>query len=252
MYSTIILAHHWAQIKFGHIMETKNTQAPEKIDRARDLDVHSIFNTIQGEGPFCGQPAIFIRLAGCNLQCPGCDTEYTQGRKRMSYGEIWDRVVKVTGEDKTDLVVITGGEPFRQPQVVELINWLILKGHRVQIETNGTMQIPLDLHHEAVVVCSPKAAKLHPSVEARTNAFKYVLQAGNVRKEDGLPLQALEHRATPYIARPPVYYKGPIYLQPMDEKNDDRNNKNIQAVVASCKKYKYIVQLQVHKYLGVE
>ena len=62
-----------AIINKAHPMKT-NTQEPEKIDRDRHLDVHSIFHTIQGEGPYCGHPAVFIRLAGCNLQCPGCDT----------------------------------------------------------------------------------------------------------------------------------------------------------------------------------
>ena len=56
-----------------------NSQAIEKSAHytTRSYDVHSIFPTIQGEGPFVGQPAIFIRLAGCNLQCPACDTDYT-------------------------------------------------------------------------------------------------------------------------------------------------------------------------------
>ena len=230
-----------------------NTQEPEKIDRDRHLDVHSIFHTIQGEGPYCGHPAVFIRLAGCNLQCPGCDTEYTKGRQRMMHHQILDEVRAKRGDAKTSLIVITGGEPFRQPEVVNLINWLIdTKGFKVQIETNGTMQIPLELHHQATVVCSPKAAKIHPSVAARANAFKYVLQAGNMREEDGLPLQALMHRATPHIARPPAHYRGPIYLQPMDEQDAAANKRNIQAVVASCQLHGYIVQLQVHKYLEVE
>ena len=53
-----------------------NGQPIEKVQRTFDgtLEVHSIFKTIQGEGPFCGTPAVFIRLAGCNLQCPWCDT----------------------------------------------------------------------------------------------------------------------------------------------------------------------------------
>ncbi|WP_046973456.1 7-carboxy-7-deazaguanine synthase QueE, partial [Dyella japonica] len=98
--------------------------------------------TIQGEGPFCGQPAVFVRLAGCNLQCPGCDTNYTSNRKKMSHSDIWQEIVHVTGEAKTKLVVITGGEPFRQPEVVNFINYLIdMKGYRVQVETNGTMPI---------------------------------------------------------------------------------------------------------------
>lgn len=51
-----------------------NTQPPEKrVDRIDGkVEVHSAFATIQGEGPFAGRPAIFLRLAGCNLQCPGC------------------------------------------------------------------------------------------------------------------------------------------------------------------------------------
>lgn len=256
MYSQAIIAHYWAKNKFGNLMKTVNTQAPEKITRERGiLDVHSIFSTIQGEGPLCGHPAVFVRLAGCNLQCPGCDTEYTNGRATMDMSKLMDAIELELfyTKSKAKLIVITGGEPFRQPEVVSFINCLIeIKGFRVQVETNGTMQIPLELHNECIVVCSPKAAKIHPSVAARANAFKYVLQAGNVREEDGLPLQALEHRATPYIARPPVYYKGPIYLQPMDEKDDKRNHTNIQAVVENAMKFNYIVQLQVHKYLGVE
>ncbi len=254
MSALLHLAYLQAQRIINKVQTMKlNTQVPEKIDRDRYLDVHSIFHTIQGEGPYCGHPAVFIRLAGCNLQCPGCDTEYTKGRHRMRHGEIWDVIVKKTGEAKTSLIVITGGEPFRQPEVVQLINWLIdFKGYKVQIETNGTMQIPLELHNEATVVCSPKAAKIHPSVGVRANAFKYVLQAGNMCEEDGLPLQALMHRATPHIARPPSHYRGPIYLQPMDEQDAIANKRNIQAVVASCQLHGYIVQLQVHKYLEVE
>lgn len=256
MYSTCIIAHYWAQNKFGRLMKTVNTQVPERISREKGiLDVHSVFSTIQGEGPFCGHPAVFVRLAGCNLQCPLCDTEYTNGRAKMDMSKLMDAIELdlFYTKSKAKLIVITGGEPFRQPEVVSFINFLIdIKGFRVQVETNGTMQIPLELHNECIVVCSPKAAKIHPSVAARANAFKYVLQAGNVREEDGLPLQALEHRATPYIARPPVYYKGPIYLQPADEKDSVVNQKNIHAVVKSAIKHNYIVQLQIHKYLGVD
>ena len=62
-----------------------NSQPIEKRSRDADvLEVHSIFYTLQGEGPFCGSPAIFIRLAGCNLQCPGCDTDYTSKREHLS------------------------------------------------------------------------------------------------------------------------------------------------------------------------
>ena len=54
-----------------------NKQPIEKREPSYEgtLQVHSIFKTIQGEGPFCGTPCVFVRLAGCNLQCPACDTD---------------------------------------------------------------------------------------------------------------------------------------------------------------------------------
>lgn len=234
-----------------------NQQAPES--RVRDngqnwaLDVHSVFSTIQGEGPFCGEPAVFVRLAGCNLQCPGCDTDYTVGRTAYDILDILRLIEseKLKTGNMTSLVVITGGEPFRQ-QINPFVELLLERGYKVQIETNGSMPLPKGFSQIPTIVCSPKTAKLHPSVLYRANAFKYVMRCGSVREEDGLPLQALENIATPYIARPPKSFNGKIYLQPMDEQDEGYNQDNIQAVVRSCMKHGHTVQLQVHKYIGVE
>lgn len=230
-----------------------NSQTPEKKDYQSTLEVHSIFSTIQGEGPFCGRPAVFVRLAGCNLQCPGCDTEYTDNRQRMRYEAILFSIkhrLAVT-DSNANLIVISGGEPFRQ-NIAPFCDFLIENDFDVQIETNGSMQIPMELSQLVTVVCSPKTAKLHPSALHRANAFKYVMKAGNMREEDGLPLQALDHRATPYIARPHKSFRGKIYLQPMDEQDVFKNFKNTKAVLDSAMKHNYTVQLQIHKLLNVE
>lgn len=230
-----------------------NTQIPEKKDYQSTLEVHSIFSTIQGEGPFCGRPAVFVRLAGCNLQCPGCDTEYTQNRERLNYGSILQNIEErlMATSSNANLIVISGGEPFRQ-NIAPFADFLIENDFDVQVETNGSMQIPLELSQMVTVVCSPKTAKLHPSALHRANAFKYVMKADSVHAEDGLPLQALDHRATPFIARPPKSFKGKIYLQPMDEQDAGYNADNIAAVLASAMKHNYTVQLQIHKLLNVE
>ncbi|WPJ68512.1 hypothetical protein OMDBNIEC_00026 [Salmonella phage STP-SP5] len=233
-----------------------NKQAPEARDTKNDgmyLDVHSVFSTIQGEGPFCGEPAVFVRLAGCNLQCPGCDTDYTTGRTRYDLVDIIKLIEsrKIETGSKTSLVVITGGEPFRQA-INPFVEMLLLRGYEVQIETNGSMPLPHGFSQLPTIVCSPKTAKIHPSILHRANAFKYVIKAGNVNQDDGLPLQALDHRATPFIARPTRNFKSKIYLQPMDEQDKFNNYENIRQVVDSCMKHGYTVQLQVHKYLGVE
>lgn len=248
-----------------------NIQPIEKYsdpDNGETLRVHSIFGpTIQGEGPLCGHPAIFVRLAGCNLQCPQCDTEYTgpeadllqngMGVRRMQVQDILARVrEKHTGPI---LVVISGGEPFRQ-NITSLALALLDEDYQVQVETNGTLPPPTGFpvkgsFHDAfgaVIVCSPKAGKVHPKTAAVANAFKYVLSHDSV-DSDGLPILALNHTAKPRVARPPAGWPvGAIYLQPADVQDPEINKKNVDAVVQSCLKHGYTLQLQVHKLLNLE
>lgn len=232
-----------------------NEQKPEKTLSAEldTLEVHSVFATIQGEGPFSGRAAVFVRLAGCNLQCPGCDTEYTKGRQVMHFSELMLRIKRekdITG-NCTDLIVVTGGEPFRQPAVVKFINEWREQGWQVQVETNGVLEIPAELDRNVTIVCSPKTAKLHPRNHDRINAFKYVIDHRSVNDIDGLPLQALKHRASPCVARPERAV--PVYVQPMDcgDKVWERS-RNIDACVKATEKYGYTLQLQIHKLIGVE
>lgn len=94
------------------------------------LNVVEIFDSIQGEGIDAGRYATFVRLAGCNLSCSFCDTDFSHGRL-MSVRDI----VKKCSPN----VVITGGEPLAQniyPLVREF--W---QTHRVSLETNGTFEI---------------------------------------------------------------------------------------------------------------
>ena len=109
-----------------------------------------IFYSIQGEGPAMGRPATFVRLAGCNLRCEGCDTD----EKLCSELSISDVIASVLSRR----VVITGGEPTLQMEPLsELISRLYGKGKEIHIESNGTNLIPeetLEKIHYAVI--SPK------------------------------------------------------------------------------------------------
>ena len=238
-----------------------NQQPIEKSVKSdgRTLDVHSIFYTLQGEGPFCGRPAVFVRLAGCNLQCPLCDTAYTEGRQMMSVNDIIERVAALRKQAR--LVVITGGEPFRQ-NLTNLCVELTAFGFMVQIETNGTL-LPQEIerfrplvHIDATsneggvyIVCSPKTGKVNPYIRMAACAFKYVARADKLLG-DGLPGTALDHTAEPYLCRPPR--DALVYLQPADEKDDERNARNVDAVVSSCLQNGFALQLQVHKLVNLE
>lgn len=241
----------------------KNQQPIEKAVREYDgtVEVHSIFYTIQGEGPFAGSPAVFVRLAGCNLQCPLCDTEYTALRVPMTPEEVLAKI-KAASRDCA-LVVVTGGEPFRQP-IGHLLDTLYDHGYRVQIESNGTLPPPALTHTEyrtqidhsqapgVFIVCSPKAGKVNQDLSNRACCFKYVMAISDGIGSDGLPMKALNHRANPYLARPPAWWDRPIYLQPADEQDEALNDANVAAVVESCMTFGYTLQLQIHKIIGKE
>ena len=226
----------------------KNQQAPEpRLNNIGEmLDVHSIFDTIQGEGPFAGTPATFIRLAGCNLQCPLCDTEYTEGRKVMGRGEIASEVAR----SEMPLVVITGGEPFRQ-NIVGLVSILKARRCTVQIETNGKFDCGAIIQTLAEIVVSPKTATLHETTAMSACAYKYVVSHDDVA-DDGLPIRALGHPvpAGKTIARPPVGWRGPIYVQPADAKDDETNRANMAAAVRAVmlEPGQRKLCIQMHKY----
>ena len=237
----------------------KNIQPAEKQvkDSGLILAVNSIFYTIQGEGPFAGSPAVFVRLAGCNLQCPMCDTEYTN-RTSMDVERILCNIEGAGLDGKMpkapcNLVVITGGEPFRQ-NLLPLVKALLDAEFRVQIETNGTLycDLPFD-HPDLTIVCSPKAGSINKKLAPHIAALKYVATVDSLENSlDGLPTHALEHPNGSGLARPPQGFRGTVYLQPVDEKNTVKNNRNLIAVVKSCMDNGYRLCLQIHKIIGVD
>lgn len=232
---------------------TINNQKPEPARHGNGavLDVHSIFPTIQGEGPFIGHPAVFVRLAGCNIQCPGCDTDYTSKRKKVSVEDIAARVLDDSRNGRIRLVVITGGEPLRQ-DIGQLIYELRRSRFKIQIETNGIIcpesvkDFVLSDHHIKLVT-SPKTSRIHPFIARHAHAFKYVLQADAIDPTDGLPSLALGHKASPRVARPDAGWVGPVYVNPMDEQDEGKNDRNMQAVLSSCITHGYIAGIQAHK-----
>lgn len=234
-----------------------NTQEIEKRDYRNDgsLDVHSIFYTIQGEGPHTGKPAIFIRLAGCNLQCPGCDTDYTSTRERYSPLKLRDEVLELKDLEHPNaplpLIVITGGEPFRQ-NITTFCHLMINRGFHVQVETNGTLEPDEHLNPSVELVVSPKTGKINEGIARRITALKYVVRAGCMDRKDGLPIRALDHTCSPTVAKPPAGFKGVIYLQPMDEGNPHVNRKNADAAANACMRYGHTLQIQTHKVVGIE
>lgn len=101
------------------------------------MKIAEIFRSLQGEGKNQGKPCLFIRLAGCNLNCAWCDTKYSrEGGIMMSPDSVLEQVWRVN----PPYVCITGGEPLVQADALEpLLASLHKRGTEIDIETNGTI-----------------------------------------------------------------------------------------------------------------
>ncbi len=244
-----------------------NTQPPQQADDSAILRVHSIWPTLQGEGPYAGRRAVFVRLAGCNLKCPYCDTDYTSkdtlydleregGGVWVTPGDPEKLLTAICGAcpirnqfsmTTKQLVVITGGEPFRQAALVPLVELLVANGFLVQIETNGTLWLPI--HKAATVVCSPKTPRIDRLLAQRANAYKYVLDAEHIDPSDGLPAGTLGKFTR--TARPPEGWVGEIFVQPLDSSDPVAREADLAVCIQSAMRYGYRLCLQVHKLVGL-
>lgn len=125
------------------------------------LRVAELFRSLQGEGLYAGTESLFLRTAGCNLRCWFCDTPYTswqpEGRQRQ-----WEEVLNELLADDCQHVVITGGEPLLQPDIVPLTRALQAARKIVTVETAGTVYRPVAADLMSI---SPKLSNSQPTVD---------------------------------------------------------------------------------------
>jgi 7-carboxy-7-deazaguanine synthase len=244
-------------------------------DDGRYLIVVDVFATIQGEGPFTGMPAVFVRLAGCNLKCHFCDTDFENGARRVAIGMLTEEVIGRMPCGEASLVVITGGEPLRQ-EVGPFIEMLLRVGFRVQIETAGTLWPTLGVPTAAHIVCSPKTGRVQPEILERCNDWKYIVGADDELDDDFLPMSSTQQAKGPAqeLARPPKRPGLTIWIAPRadyiytasydtDERgeptmcaetwanDDERNAANTKRAVGICMTNGYRLSLQTHKMIGM-
>lgn len=192
------------------------------------MRVNEVFCSLQGEGVFTGRAAVFVRLAGCNLRCPFCDTQHEDGRE-MSCEEVLEAVAAFP----TRHVVFTGGEPALQ-LTAEILDAFKARGYFVQVETNGTRRLPpagIDW-----VTCSPKADFCEAAEirQPQINEVKVVFDGTHD------PAKWLHVKAEAYC------------LQPCDTGDTAQN----EAITAQCVDYilrhpEWRLSLQTHKILHV-
>lgn len=189
--------------------------------------VNEIFYSIQAEGKNAGKPAIFVRLSGCNLKCPFCDTDH-EPYKEMTKEEIESEVDSLDkGVNGKAIVVITGGEPTIQLSDDEPM----FEDRFVAMETNGILKPPSWVDW---VTCSPKT-----KLDYHWNWFDelkvlygwfdddYVIELGEEARRHGVR----------------------CYIQPMADENNHFNANG--AIEFAKRNTNWTLSLQFHKLIDI-
>ena len=170
-----------------------------------------LYKSVQGESSFAGAPCIFVRLAGCNLRCSWCDSEYTfTGGRPFTDDEI---VAQIEALQPCKLIEFTGGEPMLQArELLPLMQRLLDAGYQLMIETSGERplaDVPKAVHKIVDVKC-PGSGMAHTfrmdNLDALTPAdeVKFVLsdRADYEFARDFLRAHSLEQRCGGILLSP--------------------------------------------------
>ena len=217
------------------------------------LPVNEIFETIQGEAFNTGKPAVFVRLQGCPIGCPWCDTKHTWDVLPEKQIPIAAMVAKESDDPsfaqmtvqnivdkcmafKSGLVVITGGEPCLY-DLTELTTALGEAGKEVQIETSGTHEVKCSYRHTWVTV-SPKVNMpggfaMNAEALKRANEIKYPV--GKAADIESLKALLKEHGLLKMV-----------WLQPLSQ-----SKKATEICIQAAQENGWRVSIQTHKFLGV-
>lgn len=141
------------------------------------LKINEIFKSIQGESTYAGLPCTFVRLAGCNLRCTYCDTNYAYYEGKEISDE--DIIAKID-EYGVKCVEFTGGEPLLQEETPKLIKTLLDKGYNVLIETNGSICIGC-LDKRITIIMDYKTPKSGMSERMRPKNFEFLKPTDQIK-----------------------------------------------------------------------
>ena len=198
------------------------------------IKVSEIFTSFQGEGPYVGTPATFLRLYGCNLDCEWCDTDIST-YEMLSVDDVAEILLTQMEFNNIKTLIITGGEPTLQMEEIKRLIKELPDDIRIQMETNGSI---FEYIPEIEFVISPKEdkEKVFKNYYAYENTFfKFVITS----QDDLDEVIALKEKYD---------YDKPIWLQGEFSKDAEmadlirENFPRLENVKLSVQTHKYLNQ----------
>lgn len=199
------------------------------------FQVNAIYPAIQGEGWWTGMPCTIIRLQGCNLNCPFCDTPQALNRKEgetLALDVLYKKVEAV--HQNRNIVLLTGGEPALQR--LDLLVPPLTRLGPVHLETNGTIPLP-DRAYFSWVTVSPKPdTTLDATALGRADEIKWLV---DTEADVAALCSWLEGKNWVDFKR--------ISLQPLS-----CDPKATEVAYNACLEHGFRLSLQTHKLIGKE
>lgn len=148
------------------------------------MKISEIFYSVQGEGMLAGVPSVFLRTSGCNLRCTWCDTPYTSWNPEGDDLPL-DKILADVRRHRSSHVVVTGGEPLIQQEMVQLTRRLKELDLHITIETAGTVYQAVSCDLMSI---SPKLANSTP---AEREDGRWAAQHDRLRYQPGVLKQLM-------------------------------------------------------------
>ena len=215
------------------------------------MKISEIFYSVQGEGKYIGEPAVFVRLFGCPVNCSFCDSRFSiEGTKweELKIREVVNRVKKYNCNN----VVITGGEPFMQrSQLSELVDILYIENFMVFIETAAVYTI--DNSHERSLFNSCKLVTISPKEswarQIGLSEYVKVVRDNYMIVPDRTILKFVyENEGSEEFIKNFIKagdFRVPVYILPQS-RNREELVKNLPVVIEYCKRENFIVSDRLH------
>lgn len=210
------------------------------MNEKKIYNITEMFLTLQGEGFYTGTKSLFIRMAGCNLKCDFCDTDFSYSDYNVDLSELLSLIRDFYDKSESGFknIVLTGGEPLMQVDG-DLVRELVTRDFTVQIETNGTMPaIFMDADgffkrwKDCVyITCSPKSKHIDKQLQKHIKELKIVLFSKSFT----------EHIISKYSDLPNEPY---IYIQPCERDGEMNIGEVVDFIMSRPEDLKMSIQTQ--------
>jgi len=228
--------------------------------------INEIFSSIQGEGLLLGRRQVFVRFAGCNLDCNYCDTPQSKNPTagdEYSVETLYNAVNKLLTPDFHS-ISFTGGEPLLHADFLR--NFLEKYNFNCLLETNGSLpdelaKIAKLVDYASVDIKLPE----HCSVNDWDTLFNREIKSLNILIDEGANIycklvilpstkaDTVELIASKINRGVSDTSKVPLVIQPLSPLNQWQNKEHMLLKISeNAAEYMDVLVIpQIHKILKV-